>query len=179
MGDVKRHAGTSSSPATQLEDAYIAEAVYLYSNGGDTTCFNGAIVRSHIVKKRGLVELAGAIHCGTGRNAVTYITYGCYCGLGGRGMPKDMADWCCQRHDCCYDEAEAAGCRPKMTPYSWSCKDRTVICDNMTDRCKKMICKCDSEIAKCLRKAPFNKRYVMFPNFLCGKRQPGCDTSDD
>lgn len=43
--------------------------------------------------KRGLLELAGAIKCSTGRSAFAYMMYGCYCGLGGRGWPKDRVDW--------------------------------------------------------------------------------------
>lgn len=43
--------------------------------------------------KRGLLELAGAIKCSTGRSALAYMVYGCYCGLGGQGWPKDRADW--------------------------------------------------------------------------------------
>uniref|UniRef100_A0A3B3USI8 Phospholipase A2 n=1 Tax=Poecilia latipinna TaxID=48699 RepID=A0A3B3USI8_9TELE len=43
--------------------------------------------------KRGLLELAGAIKCSTGRSALAYMMYGCYCGLGGEGWPRDRADW--------------------------------------------------------------------------------------
>lgn len=43
--------------------------------------------------KRGLLELAGAIKCSTGRSALAYMMYGCYCGLGGQGWPRDRADW--------------------------------------------------------------------------------------
>lgn len=43
--------------------------------------------------KRGLLELAGVIKCSTGRSALTYAMYGCYCGLGGQGWPRDRADW--------------------------------------------------------------------------------------
>lgn len=43
--------------------------------------------------KRGLLELAGAIECSTGRSALAYLMYGCYCGLGGQGWPRDKTDW--------------------------------------------------------------------------------------
>lgn len=43
--------------------------------------------------KRGILELAGAIKCSTGRSALAYMVYGCYCGLGGQGWPRDKADW--------------------------------------------------------------------------------------
>lgn len=43
--------------------------------------------------KRGILELAGIINCSTGRSALAYMVYGCYCGLGGQGWPRDRADW--------------------------------------------------------------------------------------
>ncbi|XP_026878349.1 phospholipase A2-like isoform X3 [Electrophorus electricus] len=42
---------------------------------------------------RSLLELAGVIKCSTGRSAVAYVMYGCYCGIGGQGWPRDKADW--------------------------------------------------------------------------------------
>ncbi|NXE16138.1 PA2GX phospholipase, partial [Lophotis ruficrista] len=77
---------------------------------------------------RGIIELAGAISCGTGRSPLAYIGYGCYCGLGGQGWPKDKTDWCCHRHDCCYDKAEKEGCNPKAQRYQWACEQNTVRC---------------------------------------------------
>ncbi|CAM5080350.1 unnamed protein product [Eretmochelys imbricata] len=55
--------------------------------------WKGALGKTHSLHTRGLIELAGAISCGTGRNALAYLGYGCYCGLGGRGWPKDKVDW--------------------------------------------------------------------------------------
>lgn len=52
-----------------------------------------AAARSPQRTKRGLLELAGAIKCSTGRSALAYMMYGCYCGLGGQGWPRDKADW--------------------------------------------------------------------------------------
>ncbi|KPP65257.1 hypothetical protein Z043_116340, partial [Scleropages formosus] len=43
--------------------------------------------------RRGLLELAGVIRCSTGRSALAYMAYGCYCGLGGQGWPRDQTDW--------------------------------------------------------------------------------------
>nr|XP_020465891.1 group 10 secretory phospholipase A2-like [Monopterus albus] len=95
--------------------------------------------------KRGLIELAGAIKCSTGRSALAYMMYGCYCGLGGQGWPRD-------RKTCMF-----------------------FIADNLKDMCEKLQCKCDRDAAKCLRKAPFIQKYAVWPDLLCGYKQPTCN----
>uniref|UniRef100_A0A8C8RAR0 Phospholipase A2 n=1 Tax=Pelusios castaneus TaxID=367368 RepID=A0A8C8RAR0_9SAUR len=132
--------------------------------------------KAHSLHTRGLIELAGAISCGTGRNALAYLGYGCYCGLGGRGWPKDQVDWCCHKHDCCYDTAEREGCNPKMLRYEWTCEQSAVIY-TLTDRCQKMVCQCDREAAKCWGAAPYNALYLLWPDFLCGQTNPTCHFS--
>lgn len=32
------------------------------------------------------------IACHVGRNPLEYVGYGCYCGIGGKGVPKDQTD---------------------------------------------------------------------------------------
>ncbi|XP_053327687.1 group 10 secretory phospholipase A2 [Spea bombifrons] len=130
--------------------------------------------KSHVIRRRGLVDLAEVIYCYTGRSSFAYIGYGCYCGVGGQGRPKDRTDWCCQQHDCCYDRADAAGCVTKMGHYSWTCKDNAVNCDEAVDKCQKMVCKCDREFGKCLTKSAYNNRYILYPDFLCGSVYPSC-----
>lgn len=136
--------------------------------------FGSMATHRSLRSKRGLLELAGAIKCSTGRSAVSYMMYGCYCGLGGQGWPRDKADWCCHRHDCCYGDAEFLGCKTKTASYHWTCEDRTAECEDLEDKCEKVLCKCDREAAKCLRKAPFIKRYALWPDFMCGSKHPMC-----
>uniref|UniRef100_A0A7N8XQS7 Phospholipase A2 n=1 Tax=Mastacembelus armatus TaxID=205130 RepID=A0A7N8XQS7_9TELE len=129
----------------------------------------------------GLFELAGAIKCSTGRSALAYMMYGCYCGLGGAGWPRDKADWCCHKHDCCYGDAERLGCHTKTAHenpfFSLSLKRAITffIADDLKDKCEKLLCKCDKEAAKCLRKAPFIQKYALWPDFMCGYEQPMCN----
>ncbi|XP_013879247.1 group 10 secretory phospholipase A2 [Austrofundulus limnaeus] len=126
-------------------------------------------------EKRGLLELAGAIKCSTGRSALSYLSYGCYCGLGGQGWPRDLTDWCCHKHDCCYGDAEDLGCETKTSPYVWTCEDAEAKCEDLEDRCERFVCKCDREAAKCFRKSPFIQKYALWPDFLCGSEQPMCN----
>ncbi|PKU27562.1 group 10 secretory phospholipase a2 [Limosa lapponica baueri] len=58
-----------------------------------TAVYKGTLGEPHLRNRRGILELAGAIRCTTGRSPFAYLRYGCYCGLGGRGWPKDRVDW--------------------------------------------------------------------------------------
>uniref|UniRef100_A0A8C5JTZ5 Phospholipase A2 n=1 Tax=Junco hyemalis TaxID=40217 RepID=A0A8C5JTZ5_JUNHY len=131
-------------------------------------------VEGRVRSRRGILELAGAIRCSTGRSPFAYLRYGCYCGLGGKGWPMDRVDWCCFHHDCCYGRAEQAGCQPKTESYHWECKDNSAVCDSLEDKCQKMACECDREAAKCFSKAPYHRKYLLWPDFLCGEIQPLC-----
>ncbi|KAG8136772.1 hypothetical protein E2320_005328, partial [Naja naja] len=46
--------------------------------------------------------------------------------------------------------------------------------DAVLDRCQNIICQCDKEASQCWRFAPFNKRYIFWPNYLCGRIYPLC-----
>uniref|UniRef100_A0A8B9MP00 Phospholipase A2 n=4 Tax=Accipitrinae TaxID=8955 RepID=A0A8B9MP00_9AVES len=136
--------------------------------------YKGTFGEAHFRNRRGILELAGAIRCTTGRSPFAYLRYGCYCGLGGRGWPKDRVDWCCFNHDCCYGKAEQAGCHPKIESYHWECEDNAAVCESLEDKCQKMACECDREAAKCFSKAPYHTKHLLWPDFMCGEIQPLC-----
>ncbi|XP_006894586.1 PREDICTED: group 10 secretory phospholipase A2 [Elephantulus edwardii] len=136
---------------------------------------SGAVFRKSHVHRRGLLELAGTLQCAHTRGALAYISYGCHCGLGGHGQPRDSADRCCHIHDCCYGLAEEAGCRPKLHRYSWACVNGQVVCGPTEDKCQELICKCDQEAAHCLAQAEYNLKHLFYPSFLCERDSPKCD----
>lgn len=38
---------------------------------------------------------------------------------------------CCHKHDCCYGDAEFAGCQTKTDRYQWTCDDKQADCGMM------------------------------------------------
>uniref|UniRef100_A0A8D1VE37 Phospholipase A2 n=1 Tax=Sus scrofa TaxID=9823 RepID=A0A8D1VE37_PIG len=67
-----------------------------------------------------LLDLSTMIEKVTGKPALTnYGFYGCYCGWGGQGTPKDGTDWCCWVHDYCYAQLEEKGCNTLTQSYKY------------------------------------------------------------
>ncbi|KAM5227731.1 group 10 secretory phospholipase A2 [Ctenodactylus gundi] len=130
--------------------------------------------KSH-VHRRGIIELSGTVNCVGDKNSIIYMHYGCYCGFGGRGKPRDDVDWCCQRHDCCYNRAELAGCSPKLHRYNWECVDNQIQCGPAENECQELMCECDKEIAYCLAKAEYHIKYLFYPHMLCSEESPPCE----
>nr|P82950.1 RecName: Full=Basic phospholipase A2 homolog; Short=svPLA2 homolog; AltName: Full=Myotoxin II [Atropoides nummifer]2AOZ_A Chain A, Phospholipase A2 homolog [Atropoides nummifer] len=105
----------------------------------------------------------------TGKNAApSYGFYGCNCGVGSRGKPKDATDRCCFVHKCCYKAL--TDCSPKTDSYSYSWKDKTIVCGK-NNPCLKQECECDKAVAICLRDNldTYNKNYKIYPKPLCKK----------
>nr|XP_033778304.1 basic phospholipase A2 PC20-like [Geotrypetes seraphini] len=79
------------------------------------------LISCAIVVRGSILNFSTMIRQMTGKNAFpSYSGYGCHCGIGGRAAPKDATDWCCFRHDCCYDRLERRGCKPKSDAYRHS-----------------------------------------------------------
>uniref|UniRef100_A0A8C6A479 Phospholipase A2 n=1 Tax=Marmota marmota marmota TaxID=9994 RepID=A0A8C6A479_MARMA len=123
---------------------------------GDLFNFNSMI--SSVTKKNG---------------ATNYGAYGCHCGLGGKGTPKDATDRCCASHDCCYKRLEKRGCGTKSLSYKFKYQAGKVICEG-----KKalQLCQCDKTAAYCFAQnlKTYNRKYQFYPNVLCRGKKPSC-----
>ncbi|XP_015675832.1 basic phospholipase A2 trimucrotoxin [Protobothrops mucrosquamatus] len=121
-----------------------------------------------------LLQFNKMIKIMTKKNAIPfYSSYGCYCGWGGQGKPKDATDRCCFVHDCCY--GKLTDCSPKSDIYSYSWKTGIIICGEGTE-CEKKICECDRAAAVCLghNLRTYKKRYMFYPDFLCTDPSEKC-----
>ncbi|XP_006883741.1 PREDICTED: calcium-dependent phospholipase A2 [Elephantulus edwardii] len=105
----------------------------------------------------------------TGKNAlVNYGFYGCYCGWGGRGTPKDATDWCCWVHDHCYGRLEEKSCNIRTQSYQYRIARGMVACEHGSF-CQMQLCACDRKLVYCLRRNlwSYNPSYRYFPNVFC------------
>ncbi|XP_042544648.1 phospholipase A2 group V [Dipodomys spectabilis] len=116
-----------------------------------------------------LLDLKSMIEKVTGKDALkAYGFYGCYCGWGGRGTPKDGTDWCCWVHDQCYGRLEEEGCNIRTQSYKYRFAWGLVTCDRGTF-CPAKLCTCDRNFVYCLKRNlwSYNPYYQYFPNIFC------------
>ncbi|XP_037355904.1 phospholipase A2 group V [Talpa occidentalis] len=116
-----------------------------------------------------LLDLKSMIEKVTGKNALTsYGFYGCYCGWGGHGTPKDATDWCCWLHDHCYGRLEEKACSIRTQSYRYRFARGLVTCESGAF-CQVQLCTCDRRLSYCLRRnlRSYNPRYRYFPNAFC------------
>uniref|UniRef100_A0A8C0W3W0 Phospholipase A2 n=1 Tax=Castor canadensis TaxID=51338 RepID=A0A8C0W3W0_CASCN len=112
----------------------------------------------------------------TGKRAeVSYAFYGCHCGLGGKGSPKDATDRCCVTHDCCYRRLEKRGCGTKLK-YKFTYRGGKIICAANQDSCRSQLCQCDKAAAECFarNKKSYSVKYQFYSNLLCHGQAPRC-----
>ncbi|KAF1483335.1 hypothetical protein FQV17_0015139, partial [Megadyptes antipodes antipodes] len=116
-----------------------------------------------------LWELPKMITKVTGKNALLhYSFYGCYCGLGGKGQPKDATDRCCQLHDTCYNNLLSYRCNAKMQVYHYDWHSSSPSC-RQRSWCAQLSCECDHSLALCLKQSigSYSKRYRFYPKHCC------------
>ncbi|XP_074704099.1 group IIE secretory phospholipase A2-like isoform X1 [Strix aluco] len=75
-----------------------------------------------------LLQFSSMIKRKTGKSALSYNGYGCYCGLRGSKQPLDATDWCCHAHDCCYKRLASSSCSPKWVKYNYSTRGNQIVC---------------------------------------------------
>uniref|UniRef100_A0A8C4M8K2 Phospholipase A2 n=1 Tax=Equus asinus asinus TaxID=83772 RepID=A0A8C4M8K2_EQUAS len=134
-----------------------------------------------------LVQFGVMIERMTGKPALQYNDYGCYCGLGTpkSGVQPSLAHSplqvdrdpyrCCHAHDCCYGRLEKLGCEPKLEKYLFSASRRRILCAGRTT-CQQQTCECDKRAALCFRDnlGTYNRKYARYPNKLCTGPTPPC-----
>ncbi|CAO2589686.1 Group IIE secretory phospholipase A2 [Lemmus lemmus] len=112
----------------------------------------------------------------TGKTAFfSYWFYGCHCGVGGKGEPRDATDRCCVAHDCCYARLQKRGCGTKFLTYKFSYRGGKITCSGRTT-CQRQTCECDKRAALCFRHnlGTYNRKYAHYPNKLCTGPTPPC-----
>ncbi|XP_059111262.1 group IIE secretory phospholipase A2 isoform X2 [Peromyscus eremicus] len=109
-----------------------------------------------------LVQFGVMIERITGKSALQYNDYGCYCGVGGSNWPVDQTDWCCHAHDCCYGRLKKLGCEPKLEKYLFSVGRDTISCAGRST-CQRQTCECDRRAALCFRHnlGTYNRKWLL------------------
>ncbi|KAM6296248.1 LOW QUALITY PROTEIN: basic phospholipase A2 sphenotoxin subunit B-like [Aegotheles albertisi] len=144
-----------------------------------------------------LLELHKMITEVTGKNAIRYYAfYGCHCGVGGKGQPKDPTDRCCQLHDACYGQLLSHNCNAKTQHYHYSWHGGRPSCSKLDPGergespptpprpgltpapplpagsgswCRQYSCDCDLSLALCLKRSSrsYSQRYRFYPKSWC------------
>ncbi|KAI3372333.1 hypothetical protein L3Q82_022824 [Scortum barcoo] len=97
-----------------------------------------------------------------GVNPLKYNDYGCWCGFGGGGTPRDELDMCCKVHDKCYETSgKVPGCTaisdlPYVLVYDYTCSNRQVTCSATNNKCQAAVCECDRVAAHCFAQKTYN-----------------------
>ncbi|XP_041792422.1 phospholipase A2 [Chelmon rostratus] len=112
---------------------------------------------------KNLLQFGSMIQCAQpGISPFNYNEYGCWCGVGGRGTPRDEVDMCCKVHDNCYETSrKTPGCTalvdlPYIITYDYTCSAQQVTCSASNNKCQAAVCECDRVAAHCFAQATYN-----------------------
>uniref|UniRef100_A0A3P8N698 Phospholipase A2 n=1 Tax=Astatotilapia calliptera TaxID=8154 RepID=A0A3P8N698_ASTCA len=118
---------------------------------------------SGAVLPKAMWHFGSMIQCAQpGVNPLRYNNYGCYCGFGGKGTPRDGVDACCQIHDKCYaNSRKIPGCGdaedlPYIIDFDFTCNNQRVTCSAANDTCQAAVCECDRAAAHCFAQNTYN-----------------------
>ncbi|XP_030594339.1 phospholipase A2, minor isoenzyme-like [Archocentrus centrarchus] len=122
-----------------------------------------ACVVSGALLPKALWQFGKMIDCAQpGVNPLMYNNYGCWCGFGGTGTPRDEVDMCCKIHDKCYQacrkipECTAIADLPYILVYDHTCENQKVTCSATNNKCQAAVCECDRAAAHCFAQNTYN-----------------------
>ncbi|XP_049734098.1 group IID secretory phospholipase A2 [Elephas maximus indicus] len=135
------------------------------------------VISGVIPTQSGILNLNKMIKQVTGKIPFfTYWFYGCHCGPGGKGHPKDATDWCCRAHDCCYALLKNERCCFHTDNYRYDFLEGEIQCSDKGSWCEKQLCACDKTMALCLQESlhTYNKRLRYYWRPRCQGQSPEC-----
>ncbi|KAI4078940.1 phospholipase A2 group IIC [Homo sapiens] len=117
----------------------------------------------------------------TGRSAFfSYYGYGCYCGLGDKGIPVDDTD--SPSSPSPYEKLKEFSCQPVLNSYQFHIVNGAVVCGctlgpGASCHCRLKACECDKQSVHCFKESlpTYEKNFKQFSSQpRCGRHKPWC-----
>ncbi|KAI4078939.1 phospholipase A2 group IIC [Homo sapiens] len=119
----------------------------------------------------------------TGRSAFfSYYGYGCYCGLGDKGIPVDDTDRHSPSSPSPYEKLKEFSCQPVLNSYQFHIVNGAVVCGctlgpGASCHCRLKACECDKQSVHCFKESlpTYEKNFKQFSSQpRCGRHKPWC-----